>query len=184
MDPARRLRLMTEGASNAGISQPPGRVRRILTDEDPTLRQVSSPVDLADPELGQDIADLASTLADFRQRAGFGRAISAPQIGILKRLIVMDLGDGPVAIVNPEIHSRGADRQMVWDDCLSVPDKLVLVERSQRISVRYLGATGESVEWNDLPPDLSELIEHECDHLDGVLMTDRAAPGESIRAKP
>ena len=79
-----------------------GRVRTILTDEDPLLRTVSAPVELdadsatpTDPSLDQDIADLAETLRDFRERAGFGRAISAPQIGIMKRLIVMNLGTAP-----------------------------------------------------------------------------------------
>lgn len=163
---------------------PVGQVRRILTDEDPLLRQVSAPVDVGDPSLPAHVADLAATLADFRARAGFGRAISAPQIGILKRLIVMNLGEGAVALVNPKVVARGAGRQMVWDDCLSVPGKLVLVERSDRISMRYVDVAGETVDWSDLSPGLSELMEHECDHLDGVLMTDRAAPGDSIRPMP
>ena len=62
-------------------------IRTILTDEDPRLRTESEPVQSNDPALEQDIADLADTLADFRDRAGFGRAISAPQVGIMKRLL-------------------------------------------------------------------------------------------------
>jgi len=107
-----------------------GSIRRILTDEDPALRIVSDAVLLPDSELASDIADLAATLYDFRERAGFGRAISAPQVGIHKRLIVINLGDGPIALLNPVVTGHSAARQQVWDDCLSVLDKLVLVERS------------------------------------------------------
>ena len=160
-----------------------GHIRTILTDEDPMLRQPSTPVELDDPELPQDIADLAATLEDFRAQAGFGRAISAPQIGVQKRLIIMNLGDGPVALINPEITARSERRQQVWDDCLSVPDTLVLVERSVQISLRYRTQNDAVVEWNELPADLSELMEHECDHLDGVLMTDRVVPGAVTRRR-
>lgn len=166
------------------MKRPAGRVRVILTDENPLLRQVSAAVEFGDVDLAQDIADLGVTLADFRATAGFGRAISAPQVGIMKRLIVMNLGEGLVALINPEIVVRSGDKQLVWDDCLSVPNTEVLVERSTQISVRYLDMDSESVDWRDLAPDLSELLEHECDHLDGVLMTDRAAPGESVRSAP
>lgn len=158
-----------------------GRVRVILTDENPVLRTPSAPVELTDSELDQDIADLAETLRDFRERAGFGRAISAPQVGIMKRLVVMNLGAGPVPLINPSIESRSVDTQMVWDDCLSVPGRLVHVERSSTISLRYRDYADDEVDWRDLPPDLSELLQHECDHLDGILMTDRAKSPESIR---
>ncbi len=158
-----------------------GRVRTILTDEDPVLRTPSTPVDLADPELDRDIADLAETLRDFRERAGFGRAISAPQIGITKRIIVMNLGAGPLAMINPVITDHSEETQMVWDDCLSVPDRLVQVERSVSISLTYRDRAGLEIDWRDLPADMSELLQHECDHLDGVLMTDRADAPDSVR---
>lgn len=160
-----------------------GRVRRILTDEDPALRMVSVDVVLPDPELATDVADLAATLHDFRERAGFGRAISAPQVGIHKRLIVMDLGEGPIALVNPEITDLSVAKQQVWDDCLSVPDKLVLVERSTQISIRFTSPAGHEESWRSLAPDLSELLEHEIDHLDGILMTDRMISDE-VRPLP
>ena len=165
----------------ASADAPTGRIRTILTDENPLLRTPSDVADTADPELDQDIADLAETLRDFRERAGFGRAISAPQIGIMKRLIVMNFGAGPIAMVNPTIVDKSAETQMVWDDCLSVPGRLVQVERSEQISLTYHNRAGTMIDWADLPPDLSELLQHECDHLDGVLMTDRADAPESIR---
>lgn len=159
-----------------------GVVRTILTDEDPILRTVSKPVAPDDQDLEHEIADLAATLADFRARAGFGRAISAPQVGIMKRLIVMNLGDGPTALINPVVTWRSTDTQEVWDDCLSVPGRTALVARSVQISMTYQTVTGDSVEWLELPSDLSELMEHETDHLDGILMTDRVDSPEAIRA--
>jgi peptide deformylase len=161
----------------------PGAVRTILTDENPLLREKSLPVERHDEELEADIADLAATLADFRARAGFGRAISAPQIGIMKRLIVMNLGEGPTALINPVITERSADLQLVWDDCLSVPGQLVQVERSITVSLTYTRRDGKPTTWSDLPPDLAELLQHECDHLDGILMTDRAVAPDAIRPR-
>ena len=73
---------------------------------------------------------------------------------------------------------------MVWDDCLSVPGRLVEVERNLNISLTYRDRAGQLIEWEDLAPDMSELLQHECDHLDGVLMTDRAASPDSVRAIP
>lgn len=158
-----------------------GSIRRILTDEDPALRIVSDAVLLPDSELASDIADLAATLHDFRERAGFGRAILAPQVGIHKRLIVMNLGDGPIALLNPVVTGHSAARQQVWDDCLSVPDKLVLVERSAPISISFTTSAGTDEKWLDLSPSLCELLEHEIDHLDGIPMTDRMISDE-VRA--
>lgn len=158
-----------------------GSIRRILTDEDPALRIVSDAVLLPDSELASDIADLAATLHDFRERAGFGRAILAPQVGIHKRSIVMNLGDGPIALLNPVVTGHSAARQQVWDNCLSVPDKLVLVERSTQISISFTTAAGTDEKWLDLSPSLCELLEHEIDHLDGIPMTDRMISDE-VRA--
>ena len=169
------------GATPDPESMPAGTALEILTDENPKLRLVSDPAQLDDPTLQQNVADLAETLRDFRDRAGFGRAISAPQVGIMKRLIVMNLGEGPVALLNPVIVDRSSQMQTVWDDCLSVPDRMVQLERHESISLRYQDLEGGCVDWNHLAPDLAELLQHECDHLDGILMTDRAASPEAIR---
>lgn len=152
-----------------------GVVRPILSDREPVLLRPSAAVEPDDPSLDQDMADLAATLTDFRQRVGFGRGISAPQIGIGKRLIMMNLGHGPIAVINPEITWRSEQVQTVWDDCLSVPDVLVRVERAISVTVEFTDHRGRRCRWDRLPADLAELLQHEIDHLDGVLMTDRAA---------
>ena len=157
-----------------------GTVRRILTEGDPALARRCDLVTAFDDPLQGQIADLAATLADFRERSGFGRAISAPQIGITRQIIVMDLGEGPRALVNPAIIWRSEQTQLVWDDCLSVPDTLVRVERSTSISIRHRDHRGQVLEWRRLRPDLAELLQHEIDHLAGVLMTAHARGPDDI----
>jgi peptide deformylase len=142
---------------------------------DPRLRATALPVqDLRDPEFRREVHVLTRTLADFRDTRGFGRAISAPQVGIAKRFFVVDLGEGPFLVANPEITWRSDAKFTMWDDCMSFPSLLVRVERHESISLRYQTAGGEVREWNELPRDQAELVQHEIDHLDGVLAIDRA----------
>lgn len=122
-----------------------------------------------------------ATLDDFRQRKGFGRAMAAPQVGIGKRVVAMNLGAGPFALVNPEIFGRSAEEFEVWDDCLSIPEWVVRVRRHMRISVRFQDDRGRARVWRDLPSDLAELVQHEVDHLDGVLMTKRAFGWDAVQ---
>lgn len=157
-----------------------GNVRPIRTAGDPVLEQVCEPADPADPALMGELRDLAATLADFRARVGFGRAIAAPQIGLARRMLVVNLGDGPEAVLNPEITWRSAETQWVWDDCLSVPDTLVRVERAASITVAFTDHRGRPLTWEYLPPDRAELLQHEIDHLDGILMTARAASDDDV----
>jgi len=148
---------------------------------DPLLRTVSAPVtDFKAPafELGR--GRLQATLADFRRKHGFGRAISAPQIGIARRFIAMDLGDGPRLIVNPVVTWSSRERLTMWDDCMSFPSLLVRLERHRSISLRFQDETGAYHEWERLDLATSELLQHELDHLDGVLAVDRALDRESI----
>ena len=94
----------------------------VLLVGDPRLRQVATPVeDFRDPAFQKDATQLAQTLAEFRNRHGFGRAIAAPQIGLSRRLIAANLGRGPFLMVNPEIHFRSTETFTLWDDCMSFP---------------------------------------------------------------
>lgn len=141
----------------------------------------ASPVVFPDAALAEQLADLHATLNDFRARRGFGRAIAAPQIGLLRRFIAMNLGAGPVSLINPEIVWRSGEEFEVWDDCLSIPDRIVRVRRARSIDVRYQDEFGRERLWRRLPEDLSELLQHEIDHLDGILMTSRAAGPDAVR---
>ncbi len=154
----------------------------ILLAADPRLRRRSDEVTSVDAALLAEASALIATLRDFRMRSGFGRAISAVQVGVLKRLVAMDLGSGPFLLVNPEIIWRSDETFLVWDDCLSIPDALVRVRRHRSVSLTHRDHRFRPQRWNDLPPDLSELIQHEIDHLDGVLMTDRAEGEDAVQS--
>lgn len=154
----------------------------ILTRGHPLLNQPSAPVAWPDPDLPAQLAALHATLADFRARHGFGRAMSAVQAGIARRIVVMDLGAGPLALINPEITWRSDETFVLWDDCLSVPGVLARVRRHRSISLRYLDEQGRTRHWQRLPEELAELLQHEVDHLDGVLMDERAERAEGSDA--
>jgi peptide deformylase len=144
---------------------------------DPRLRVRSAEVDGAEArELGR----LAATLEAFRRRHGFGRAISAPQIGIARRFIAANLGRGTFFLVNPVITWRSNQSFTMWDDCMSFPDLLVRVRRAESISLEYADETGARKEWKELDRAEAELFQHEIDHLDGILAVDRAIDRDAV----
>jgi peptide deformylase len=144
----------------------------------PALRVMSERTDVDDPGFHDDAHRLLETLEAFRQRFGFGRAIAAPQIGVARRLIAMNLGDGPFLILNPEITWRSAETFTMWDDCMSFPGLLVRLKRDRTLSVTFTDELGQQRNWPELDQAMSELLQHEIDHLDGILAIDRA---ESVR---
>ncbi|HEY0477173.1 MAG TPA: pyridoxal-phosphate dependent enzyme [Kofleriaceae bacterium] len=150
----------------------------ILVIGDPRLRAPCAPVERVDRD---ELARLAAALSEARARLGFGRAIAAPQIGVPRRFVMVDLGAGPFAVINPEITWRSDELFEVWDDCLSVPGRLVRVRRHRSISLVFRDEAFRPRLWRELPADLAELLQHEIDHLDGVLMVDRAVDDAAIR---
>ncbi|GAB6106490.1 peptide deformylase [Fusibacter bizertensis] len=122
------------------------------------------------------VGDLHDTLMGFRQAYGVGRAIAAPQIGQFKRLIYMHI-DKPVVIINPVLSFFDDEMMEVMDDCMSFPNLLVKVKRHKRCKLSYINEKWESCSIV-FEGDLSELIQHEYDHLDGILATMRA---ESVK---
>lgn len=148
---------------------------------DPRLRDVSRPVDdFGGSEFERDRARLQATLADFRRRHGFGRAIASPQIGVPRRMIALDLGEGPRLLANPRIVWASEEFFTMWDDCMSFPSLLVRLRRHRSISVSFQDERGETHLWAELDVATSELLQHELDHLDGVLAVDRRLAGESL----
>ena len=117
------------------------------------------------------IDDLTETLKDLKTRLGWGRGLSAPQIGAPVRIIYVEV-DRSIAMINPEITDVGNEDFSVWDDCFSIPDILVRVSRAYRVKVRYQDVKGATRE-AEFEGEYAELIQHEIDHLDGVLIVDR-----------
>jgi len=118
------------------------------------------------------VDDMRETLRDWQSRFGSGRAIAAPQIGAPVRIVQVEM-DRPWTLINPEIVDIGTEDFTVWDDCFSFPNLLVRVQRAYRIRVRYQDLKGEACDI-ELEGDRAELLQHEIDHLDGVLAVDRA----------
>ena len=138
-----------------------------------------------DDDLESEKAALVATLEAFRQANGFGRGIAAPQIGVHRRIVAMNDGVERT-LVNPVIDQRSDDVLEHWEDCMSFPELLVRLEnpRACRLTYRDLDWCEREVELTD---DFAELIQHEVDHLDGVLAVQRALDERSIalrRARP
>jgi peptide deformylase len=148
---------------------------------DPRLRARSQEVERFDDV---PFGDLAVTLDAFRKQHGFGRAISAPQIGVPLRFIAVNLGKGTFFIVNPVITWRSAETFTMWDDCMSFPDLLVRVARNDSISLEYADHEGRPHTWNEMDRAAAELLQHEIDHLDGILAVDRALDRDALVVKP
>ncbi len=154
-------------------------VRDVLLLGDPRLYEVCEPVRRDEVAgLGPAIRDLHDTLLDFRSRYGAGRAIAAPQIGVMKRIVYMHVGE-PAVFFNPVIDQLSRETITLWDDCMCFPDLVVRVRRHRRCRVSYWDRAWQE-QTMALEDGLSELLQHECDHLDGVLAVSRAIDGRSF----
>jgi peptide deformylase len=154
-------------------------VKNILLLGNPKLYEKCAPVEPDElKSIKPVITDLHDTMMDFRKRYSRGRAIAAPQIGVMKRLIYMHI-DKPVVFINPTLKDNSEEMIVVWDDCMSFPDLLVKVRRHKSCTIVY-----KDMDFNErqlqLADDLSELLQHEYDHLDGILAVSRAIDPQSF----
>ncbi|WP_368489753.1 peptide deformylase [Clostridium sp. BJN0013] len=157
-------------------------IKEILLLGNYDLYRKSSPVEEKDTDLiKQAVSNLHDTLIDFRKKYNAGRAIAAPQIGVFKRLIYMYI-DEPLIFINPILTFPNKEMMEVMDDCMSFPNLLVKVKRFKNCTVTYKDMNFEenSIKFEG---DLSELIQHEYDHLDGILATMRAIDNKSFYLK-
>lgn len=147
-------------------------IHRIRLLGDPILRTRCEPITKPRSTAVRVILDdMRETLRDWQSRFGSGRAIAAPQIGAPVRMVYVEM-DTPWPLINPEIVDIGTEDFTVWDDCFSFPSLMVRVARAYRIRVQYQDIKGDGHEV-DLEGDRAELLQHEIDHLDGVLAVDR-----------
>lgn len=157
-------------------------LERILKLGDPRLHKLSAEVVSSELDaLKPYIELLHDALMDFRDKYGAGRAVAAPQIGLLKRFIYLNI-DKPYVIYNPQLYDFSDEKIEVWDDCLCFPGLLVKVKRSKRVKMKFQDEDWKEQIW-ELEDDMSELIQHEYDHLDGILATQRAVDEYSFRMK-
>lgn len=156
-------------------------IREIVELGNPLLRTASRPVaDPRGPAAAALARDLLDTLRDFRRRTGYGRDIAAPQIGVMERMVVIDIPDGRREVfVNPVISEQSSETDLVWDACFSYWGFFFQVDRAHRVTVDYLDLTGRPCRL-EAEGDLAELLQHEIDHLDGVLAIDLIADPRSL----
>ncbi len=156
-------------------------VRRILQLGDPVLREIARPVQKPS-EAVPVLCDLRDTLHEFQRSHGCGRGIAAVQIGELWRVIYIEFEGRPLPLINPSFTRMSEEKIQLWDDCFSFPDLLVRVERSESVEIEYQDETGAEQKLA-ASGSLSELLQHEVDHLDGILAVDRALDRDSVCTK-
>jgi peptide deformylase len=143
----------------------------IITAPDPRLKTVASRIDAADDDIRRLMDDMLETMY-----AAPGVGLAAPQVGISKRVIVVDVartGDAPepMQMANPEIIEASSERSTVEEGCLSLPEHFAEVKRPERVRVRYLDRENDIRE-QEMDGFLATCVQHEIDHLDGVLFVD------------
>ncbi len=158
-------------------------IREILLLGNPALYERSMQVTREErhllPQIEQDLHD---TLMEYRRTHNAGRAIAAPQIGIKKRIIYVYITE-PILIINPSMLFHNPVQIEVFDDCMSFPNLRVAVSRYKYCRLNYTDRTWHDASIN-AADDLAELLQHEYDHLDGILATMRAKDAKSFYCKP
>ena len=154
-------------------------IKEILTLGDPRLYETSDAItpDEKDAVAGW-VTDLHDTLMAYRKKYGAGRAVAAPQIGVFKRLLYAYM-DRPYVFINPVLTFPDDETYILLDDCMSFPGLMVRVERHRRADIAYLDEEFNPQTMH-LEGDFSELLQHEYDHLDGILATMRAVDNKSF----
>lgn len=142
-------------------------LRKILTAEESTLHKVCRPVTKFDKKLHELLDDMAETLCDAN-----GAGLAAPQVGILRRVVVIDIGDELIELINPEILETSGEQDGA-EGCLSVPGEFWMVKRPNYVKARAQDRDGN---WFELEGEelMARCICHECDHLDGHIYTEIA----------
>ncbi|MGI6128841.1 MAG: peptide deformylase [bacterium] len=135
---------------------------------DPVLRQKAQPVTKIDTELRRLLQSMATVMYEAE-----GVGLAAPQVGILERVVVIDVGDGLLALINPEIITKEGEEELGVEGCLSLPGIVGDVSRNNKVKVRALNIDGEELEIEGKGL-LARAFQHELDHLDGVLFIDKA----------
>lgn len=142
---------------------------KIVTYPNPVLRRKADPVDEIDEKIRRVADNMIETM--YKEE---GVGLAAPQVDVSKRLIVMDIGQGPIALFNPEIVRKTDEEETIEEGCLSLPGVRIDVSRPTQIVVR---AQTDQGEWEEIEADglLARVFQHEIDHLNGILIIDHAS---------
>ena len=147
---------------------------------DPRLYEMSTPVLKSElPVVKEWVADLHNVMEEIREKYNFGRGIAAPQLAIMKRLIYINI-DQPMIIINPRFTKLSPQMFDLWDDCMSFPNLLVKLSRHQKVEMTWLDENWVE-QTISAEGAMAELLQHEYDHLDGILSTMRAPDDQSFK---
>lgn len=141
-------------------------LRQIRLSGDEILRKKSRVVEVVDDKIRQILNDMADTMYNTENGAG----LAAPQVGILKRLIVIDMGQGLIKLVNPKIINQEGTQEVI-EGCLSIPNTWGKLKRPAKATIQALNENGEEIILTGTG-DLAKCFCHEIDHLEGILFTD------------
>ena len=141
-------------------------LRQIRLLDDEILRKKSRVVEVVDDRIRQILNDMADTMYNTKNGAG----LAAPQVGILKRLVVIDMGQGLIKLVNPKIIKQEGQQEVV-EGCLSIPNKVGKLKRPAKVTVQALDENGDEIILTGTG-ELAKCFCHEIDHLDGILFID------------
>ena len=154
-------------------------LHKILKLGNPELYEVSENLTKEELPVALEMSSVMhNIILEYRKAYGAGRAIAAPQIGYKKRMIALYI-DRPVVMINPVMFNHSDEMMELWDDCMSFPNLLVKVRRHKRCSLKFYDEQWSEQVWN-LEDDMAELIQHEYDHLDGILATQQAIDDKSF----
>ena len=149
-------------------------IRKLVYIEDELLRKKSRPVDKFDEKLHKLLDDMAETMYHTN-----GVGLAAPQVAVLRRVVVMDCGDGLIEMINPEVYEVEGEQDGP-EGCLSVPGRCGTVERPTKVTVRAQNRVGETFEITG-EGQLAQAFCHELDHLDGIVYVDKMIEDVSDR---
>ncbi|MCG8482864.1 MAG: peptide deformylase [Clostridia bacterium] len=141
-------------------------IRQIRQSDDEILRKKSRVIEVVDDRIRQVLNDMADTMYNTENGGG----LAAPQIGILRRLVVIDMGEGLIKLINPKIISQEGTQEVI-EGCLSIPDTFGKLERPAKVTIQALNENGEEITMT-ATGSLAKCFCHEIDHLEGILFTD------------
>ncbi len=154
-------------------------IRIIRKDGDEILRKKAREVEKVDDKIREILDDMVETMHQFN-----GVGLAGPQIGMLKRLVVIDLYDdkGPIKLVNPRIIKQNGEQE-VEEGCLSFPNQFAKIIRPAKVTIEALDENGKNIKIK-AEGLLAQAISHELDHLDGILFVDKIIPGTLEYVEP
>lgn len=155
-------------------------IKNVLKLGNPMLRAESKKINSFGEDTKIIIDDLKDTLLSLQEEKNIGRALAAPQIGYLKKVIFANLPEREIVLINPKIKWKSDEKFMVWDSCFSFDIAFfVKISRHKKIELSYQNEEGEEIT-KTFEGDLAELFQHEIDHLSGILATDHLEDNKNI----